>query len=135
MHRKKATEPPTLSVRLPRKLQILCGAGVSMIPPTSFPSGNQLRDLCIRSLVSDQRLSRSATSLIKRSAFQAMLPELVLEDVFLAAPTFVDTFMSRSLSNSTPNAVHEAISRQFASVFITNFDLCFEKAGAKVVNH
>jgi len=106
-----------------------------MIRPTTFPSGNQLRDMCIKSLIVDQKLLPAVRRLIERPAFQAMLPELVLEDVFLAAPTFVDTFMSRLLSRSVPNEVHRIIAKCFTDVFTTNFDLCFEQSGAHAVHH
>ena len=43
----------TLDGHISTGVVVLAGAGVSMVPPTSLPSGDALRDHCVRCLLSD----------------------------------------------------------------------------------
>jgi hypothetical protein len=54
---------------------VLAGAGVSMIPPTVLPSGDSLRDECVRHLLSDGTSRRVIRRLLRTPAYRSLLPE------------------------------------------------------------
>ena len=113
----------------------LCGAGISMIPPTVLPSGNQLRDWCVASLLSDSCSESLVKKILASSAYHELLPESILQDISLFCSQHVDRFISRSLSSRAYNCLHSFMSREFDEIYTTNFDLCFERAGAGRVIH
>jgi tetratricopeptide (TPR) repeat protein len=114
---------------------ILCGAGVSMIPPTSLPSGNALRDICVRKLLSDPASADIISRLSASPAYQALLPEVVLQLMGSTVGVGVDRFIANLVKNAEANGVHRYIAEHFSPVFTTNFDLCFERAGARQTLH
>lgn len=113
----------------------LCGAGISIPPPTSLPSGNALRDLCVVRLLRDDQNADLVDRLLGSPAFQALLPEAALQEVGFFAQDHIDRLISTVLSRSPANNLHRAIAERFAEVFTTNFDKCFELAGARDVHH
>lgn len=116
-------------------LQVLCGAGISMIPPTAMPSGNQLRDRCVRELLWDHQSGDILDEILTLQSYQSLLPEAVLQDVGLFASEQLDRLMSAILADASPNVVHRAIAERFETIFTTNFDTCFEASGAAHVVH
>ena len=113
----------------------LCGAGISMPPPTSLPSGNALRDICVSHLLREDKNSELVDRLLGSPAYQALLPEAVLQEVGYFAQDHIDRLLSVLLSMSTPNPLHGSISDRFTEIFTTNFDNCFELSGAQKVHH
>jgi len=75
----------------------LCGAGISMFAPTSLPSGNQLRDICVRELLQDDLSDHLVNRLLRSPAYQALLPEAVLQEIGYFAQTEVDRLIARTL--------------------------------------
>ena len=122
-------------LRREENVVILCGAGVSMIPPTYLPSGNALRDECVRRLLADRFSARFIRQLLRSPAYQSLLPEAVLQDMSSAIGNGVDRFIAKTLKHAKSNAVHAFMSQMDNKIFTTNFDLCFEKAGARNVTH
>jgi tetratricopeptide (TPR) repeat protein len=116
-------------------LSILCGAGISMIPPSNLPSGDRLRDQCVRLLLSDHRSRKLLGRIMRSPAYQALLPEGVLQDIGSFASSSLDQSMSSLLLGVQPNAVHEHLALNYRRLFTTNFDLCLEDAGARAVSH
>lgn len=114
---------------------ILCGAGVSMPAPSCSPSGNELRDLCVRVLVEDERTRTILAEIMETTAYRGLLPELVLQDIASFAPDQLDRLVARAFQHVRPNPVHRAIAARFNWIFTTNFDLCLERAGASSVQH
>lgn len=84
-------------IKIPRNLLILCGAGVSMIPPTELPSGNALRDMCVRGLLTDSISASAIDRLISSPAYQALLPEAVLQLMGSTIGQSVDRFVAKLL--------------------------------------
>jgi hypothetical protein len=117
------------------QIVVLAGAGVSMAPPTLLPSGNSLRDMCVQSLLSDSRSSKIVARLVRAPAYQALLPEAVLQLIGSTVGKSLDTFMRRVLRLSAPNVVHHALVKSRYRLFTTNFDLCLEMAGGSHVHH
>lgn len=123
------------SVCLNPGLTILCGAGISMIKPTLAPSGNQLRDMCVKKILSDKISSKYLPNILKSPSYQKLLPESVLQDVASFASNELDRLMSIILEHISPNSVHQYIATNYHNLFTTNFDLCFEKCTAKSIGH
>lgn len=114
---------------------ILCGAGVSMIGPTCLPSGNELRDQCVKLLLSDRLNTTFLRRLLASEGYQRLLPEALLQDISLFASSHLDKAMAKILTHSVANDVHRAIASHFTTIFTTNFDNCFESVGAREVLH
>lgn len=113
----------------------LCGAGISMPAPTALPSGNELRDICVETLIKDDVCSEFVDRLLRSAAYTALLPEAVLQEVGFFAQIHIDRLIARGLSTASPNQLHRAISARFDEIFTTNFETCFERAGARNVYH
>ncbi|MDQ3819973.1 MAG: hypothetical protein M3362_20175, partial [Acidobacteriota bacterium] len=63
------------------------------------------------------------------------MPEAVLQFMGSTIGQSVDRFMARLLKDAKANDVHRHIAKNFSRIFTTNFDLCFERAGAKQTIH
>lgn len=122
-------------IKIARNAIVLCGAGVSMISPTGLPSGDTLRDICVRELLHDSISASIIHQLLGTPAYQALLPEAVLQLMGSTIGKPVDHFIARLLKKAKVNNVHRHIARNFTHIFTTNFDLCFERAGAKRTLH
>jgi tetratricopeptide (TPR) repeat protein len=116
-------------------LQVLCGAGISMISPTNLPSGNELRDICVKQLLTDEICKPYLNKLLTTKTYQALLPEAVLQDLGSTLGTPLDYLLVRVLRQASPNPAHKYLALNYPLLFTTNFDLCFEDAGAKAVAH
>src|ERR1044071_762568 len=101
------------SVLLDKNLNVLCGAGISMIAPTVLPSGNQLRDQCVQVLLSDHLSRKFIKKMMRDRAYQDLLPESVLQDIGSFASIALDRLMSRLLTDVTPNAAHHHLARTY----------------------
>lgn len=108
---------------------------MSMLPPTSLPSGDRLRDTCVERLLSDRLSSRVVRELLRTTTYRALLPEAVLQLLGSTVGTPLDRLMRQFLQTSPPNLVHRALVRLRCRLFTTNFDLCLEAAGCKQTWH
>jgi tetratricopeptide (TPR) repeat protein len=124
-----------LDARRTKSLVVLAGAGVSMLLPTSLPSGDQLRDMCVEALLTDDISRPTVGRLLRAPAYRALLPEAVLQLIGSRNGSTLDRYMRQLLRAVSPNGVHRALSRRKYRVFTTNFDLCFEAAGNGKVRH
>lgn len=118
-----------------RRVTVLAGAGVSMIPPTQLPSGDQLRDICVEHLLIDRISGDVVRRLLRTPAYRGLLPEAVLQIIGSTAGKRLDTFMQQVLKSAAPNVVHQAVVNARYQAFTTNFDLCFEAAGSSQIRH
>jgi hypothetical protein len=125
----------TLGGRSARRVTVLAGAGVSMIPPTELPSGGQLRDICVERLLVDDISGDVVGRLLRTPAYRGLLPEAVLQIIGSTAGEALDRFMQQVLRSAAPNVVHQAVVKWKCPTFTTNFDLCFEAAGGRQVRH
>jgi tetratricopeptide (TPR) repeat protein len=119
----------------PGELLVLAGAGVSIPAPTSLPSGNRLRDLCVEQLLTDGLSRRAVRRLLGSAGYRSLLPESVLQMIGSTVGNGLDLLMRRLLGISPPNVIHQALASRKYRVFTTNFDLCLERAGIKQVSH
>lgn len=114
---------------------VLCGAGVSMIPPTQLPSGDALRDQCVVGLLSDKISRPYLERIMETPAYRKLLPEIVFQDIAATAEAELDRAMCQILGVAASNAVHCYLATHFTHLFTTNFDLCLENSGARIVGH
>lgn len=125
----------TLDGHISTGVVVLAGAGVSMVPPTSLPSGDALRDHCVRCLLSDPTSRKVVRLLLHTPAFLAFLPEAVLQLMGSTVGSRLDLFIKKVLSSAAPNVVHKALVGRGYRIFTTNFDTCFEAAGGVNTRH
>jgi len=114
---------------------LLAGAGISMPAPTSLPSGNALRDLCVKLLLTDSRSRSAVRRLLSSRGYQALLPESVLQMIGSTVGRGLDDLMRRLLGAQPPNEIHVTLASRKWQIFTTNFDLCLESAGATPLSH
>ena len=121
--------------RQPKEIVVLAGAGVSMIAPTNLPSGDRLRDVCVEYMLTDPLTRPVLRKLLKAPGYRGLLPEVVLQMIGSTIGKPLDLLMDRLLKRSTPNLLHRRLVAAKFAIFTTNFDTCFEKAGAKDICH
>src|SRR5579864_4147934 len=121
----------TLDGHISTGVVVLAGAGVSMVPPTSLPSGDALRDHCVRCLLSDPTSRKVVRLLLHTPAFRAFLPEAVLQLMGSTVGSRLDLFIKKVLSSAAPNVVHKALVGRGYRIFTTNFDTCFGGSGRR----
>jgi hypothetical protein len=114
---------------------VLAGAGVSMPPPTSLPSGDRLRDTCVEKLLTDATSRSAVRRLLRTASYKALLPEAVLQLMGSTVGAPLDSLMRQILRASPPSPVHRALVAMKCDLFTTNFDLCLEAAGSKRTWH
>jgi hypothetical protein len=106
-----------------------------MISPTSLPSGNELRDACVRALLTDSISVRLLDTVLRSKSYRRLLPERVLQDVGTFASDAVDRLMAQLLGDARSNSVHAYIAQNYVDVFTTNFDLCLDACRTASVRH
>lgn len=84
-------------------LQVLCGAGISMISPSNLPSVNSLRDICVRQLLADEISKPNIAKLLATKPYHALLPEAVLQDLASTLGPCLDELLVRLLRPARPN--------------------------------
>jgi tetratricopeptide (TPR) repeat protein len=122
-----------------RKLAFLVGAGVSMLPPTSLPSGPALKDLALSSIANIPELKECWDELRSSPKYNSIVPEILFQRVWeYLGDGFLPFFQVLRLAE--PNLAHKVLGHFFvhfeAPVITTNFDLYVEDATSGVtVNH
>jgi tetratricopeptide (TPR) repeat protein len=106
-----------------------------MISPTSLPSGDALRDICVTELLLDDISKPYIRKLLRAKTYRALLPEAVLQDLGSTLGGCLDGLLVKLLSSAPPNSVHHYVASQYPSLFTTNFDLCLEQCAASRVHH
>lgn len=106
-----------------------------MPAPTALPSGNELRDQCVTALLRDKIGASFLERLLALPAYEALLPELVFQDISIARPEPIDHLMAKILSGAASNPLHAFLAKTYRRIFTTNFEMCLESAGANNVLH
>jgi hypothetical protein len=92
---------------------VLAGAGVSMIPPTVLPSGDSLRDECVRHLLSDGTSRRVIRRLLRTPAYRPLLPEAkaqILQGRLSKAATTLARLVAEARLTPDPYICNDSIS-------------------------
>jgi len=117
---------------------VLAGAGISMVPPSSLPSGDDLRDHVVRTLSKGTGVEAIAKELMHDQRYRNLLPERAFQRIFEAVGVEMHKAFS-SLGTSRANVVHSFLSRvagRGCVVMTTNFDELIQQtdATAKVLH-
>ena len=109
-----------------------------MLPPSSLPSGFELKRLVMRGICDEPALTKYWARMRGLVRFRAIVPEIVFQRVYECLDERFDPVFD-VIKLATPNSAHQAIAalgRRFgASILTTNFDLLLEDAGATDVTH
>lgn len=111
------------------RLAILAGAGISMVSPTSLPSGDELRDLATQTISASPELSQYFTLLTHDDNYKELLPEFMFQTLWEhIGPELGDFF--QVLKPANQNAVHRFINLLYQDfgvpVATTNFEHLIE---------
>lgn len=104
---------------------VLAGAGVSMLAPSSLPSGPRLRDHVVSWVLDTSPLEAEWADIARHEGYRQLLPEVVFEDLHkILFDRMLIAF--QSLRHARPNELHRSIahlgSRFHLSIITTNFD-------------
>lgn len=122
------------------RVTVLAGAGISMVVPSSLPSGHELLKSSLRSLITDTSLTPYLKLFLHHSQYGKVIPETVFQEITDIVGIFPLNGFD-SLKHAEPNIVHKILSESALSygTFIntTNFDLLIEKSSQTpiIVNH
>ena len=118
------------------KAAVLVGAGVSIPAPTQLPSGLELRDAAVGSLLSMAGLGREWQSLRSSDAYKAMVPEEAFEQCTVVLMDELIPFFG-FIAGRMPNVVHQALSSVLSRFDVlaatTNFDTFIEDSSSTPV--
>ncbi len=113
-----------------RNIGFLVGAGVSMLPPCSLPSGIELKNAALFEFLSHSSLSSYATKIINHDKYKAIVPEIVFQRIYEALRDDLFPFFN-VLNIANTNIAHLVLAflaeKWNLSIFTTNFDLLIEK--------
>ncbi|MBY9007509.1 MAG: tetratricopeptide repeat protein [Candidatus Lokiarchaeota archaeon] len=116
-----------------RKITYLAGAGISMGPPTNFPSARTIVRVLLEYIVPREEIKH----ILKLDVLEKLRYEIVIEyieDIFDKDLQFLDYFEIDAL----PNLIHYFLAYSILQgnyVITTNFDPMIEKALIKILNN
>lgn len=108
----------------------LVGAGVSMLQPTSLPSGPALKSMAVSTICAIPQLKKYIKIIDEHEKFRAIVPELVFERFYEVLGERLLPFF-QVLAHASPNLAHLVLASLFRqrkiSVLTTNFDLLIDQ--------
>lgn len=111
-------------------LALLVGAGISMQPPSSLPSGPEFRNTIVQALYCEELLGTTWKDILRNPKFELLVPEVVFDHIYkLLGAAFLPAF--DLFRGTEPNYAHLFVARSIvdgAAAFTTNFDLLIEGA-------
>lgn len=111
------------------RLAILAGAGISMVSPTALPSGDELRDLAIKTISATPELSQYFSLLTQDDHYKNLLPELMFQTLWEHIGSDLENFF-QVLKPANQNEVHRLIYHFYHNfnipVATTNFEHLIE---------
>ena len=117
---------------------VLVGAGISMLAPSSLPSGNGLRDYVVERLCRSRQTNEFWTALNADIRYSHLLPERSFQRLFEAVNEALYCPLFEALSALSPNSAHQVVGRladAFVPILTTNFDLLIERCTDAPIIH
>lgn len=111
----------------------LTGAGISMIPPSAFPSGFALKDSAVEALCTTPDLRRALSRARRNPRYATITPEIVFQRFHASLAKGSIRRLFHIFNCGVPNDVHKALAgfaRAGSVLYTTNFDMLLEAAGA-----
>lgn len=112
-------------------LTILAGAGISKVPPSNLPLGNDIKDYLISLITADPALATHRSNILSSAKYKKLIPELIFQPLYetLEAKMYAAFDI---LDTNAYNQVHEVLAwlgvHKKARLYTTNFDLLIEKS-------
>lgn len=117
-----------------KKCTFFVGAGISMLKPTYLPSGNELKNLSVKSICNNPSIKIFYKKLLSNQHFKCLIPEIMFQTLFEIVGTRLNTFF-KTLDILNFNKVHQSLSwlnkHKGLTIFTTNFDLLIENSFKK----
>ena len=111
------------------RLAVLAGAGISMVRPTNLPSGDELRDLAIKTITATTELSPYFELLKQDENYTNLLPELMFQSLWEHMGHQLGGFF-RVLEPANQNEIHRFLrdlSKNYTvAIATTNFEHLIE---------
>lgn len=107
-------------------VHVFTGAGISMISPSTLPSGKELKELIVRASTKHKRIENYLSILESDTKYMGIVPEIIFQDIYSSIgdrlfPAF------NILNNSISNHIHKSLANILDNFkvynFTTNFDL------------
>lgn len=117
---------------------ILVGAGVSMLPPSSLPGGNSLRDSVVEALCKIPETTEFWNSLISDPSYASLLPERAFQRIFEVMDKSLFDLLANYFVGTTPNEMHRlfgAVANLSVPVLTSNFDLLIDVCSESEIFH
>jgi hypothetical protein len=118
-------------------LSLLVGAGISKIPPSSTPLGNEIKDQLIELITADIRLRHHRSRIFDSKYYIQQIPELIFQPIYENIKEKIFTIYS-TLSTTRFNDIHAYIASLSIQVgvpiYTTNFDELIEIAAGEKIN-
>lgn len=119
------------------KCSFLAGAGISMLPPCSLPSGADLKNMALENLLQDQELRPYAEKIKAHPKYGSIVPEIVFQRFYEVLREDLYPFFN-ILKYANANLAHQSLAffiEHFdIKVSTTNFDLLIDKFVTKKSN-
>jgi len=118
-------------------LTFLAGAGISKIPPSNLPLGNDIKDYLISLITANSALTSHRDNILYSPKYKKLIPELIFQPLYetLEAKMYAAFDI---LDSDAYNHVHEVLAwlevHKNARLYTTNFDLLIEKSSRATVD-
>jgi len=113
-----------------RKGSFLVGAGVSMLLPSSLPSGVELKNLALFEFLKHPTLSDYSDKISNHDKYKSIVPEIIFQRMHEALGEDLFPFFD-VLKTANTNLAHKTLAfladRYDIKILTTNFDLLIEK--------
>jgi tetratricopeptide (TPR) repeat protein len=131
----KTVDLPTFTRELRRdlssgKVAFLTGAGVSMLEPSSLPSGHELKDMAVAAICCTLELRNELRRVRVQPKYLGITPEIVFQrfDALLGVSSMLPFF--NVLQHARPNRTHQLLGylaqKHGCPIYTTNFDKLHE---------
>lgn len=111
-------------------ISFLIGAGVSMLPPCSLPSGAEIKDLAVSTVCKLKKLQKYWLKIQALPKYQNIIPEILFQRLYECLGTNLYPFFD-ILRFAKPNLGHKILAslseREKTPILTTNFDLLIDE--------
>lgn len=119
------------------KTTILAGAGISMVRPSELPSGRELLEQTLSTLITDEALIETFNAITEEDGWIKIVPETIFQRVWdILGYLPMESF--KPLALAPFNAVHvllaDASKNEYIDIFTTNFDCLIERAASEQID-
>lgn len=115
---------------LNEKSVFLLGAGISMVKPTSLPSGKQMKEIVFETLITYPKFKKDKANLKKNVNYNKIIPEVLFSEIYSIIGNNIFCCFN-ILRNGNSNSLHRLfavlINKFNSTILTTNFDLFIDE--------